>query len=837
MFNRIVSFIQSIRPAQLHLSELPLEFDVDADDQDRWVVSAYYRVNGVRHQADLNKLTQYGYRLETDGEEFVVGEQDLQALLAVKSLNPQHTDTGAWLCEVEPPILSYVRKRSNLNETPKAAEFKVLEQAAEPKARVQLDGKNNMVVEIGYSVPGDTTKFVGVDEAKTVSDGRYVRLGKTFAPVPRTLSSAAREWLEKPRTVIPHDEIPEFFKRDLVMLRSQLGAVLVEPVDRVRIIDSDTRPRVTVDSTQPGWLDFQIDYTAGGVSLSAELIQSGTGQYVRPDALTWVRRDPAIVARTKRRLQALGAIETETGFRVPIERFGSLEEFINDVGGVREIRAAYQRFLDGLSDFKASTEFRLSEDLEHQLLRKGLTLYDHQRAGIHWLDWLRQNHLHGVLADDMGLGKTLQALLAMLLAYKAQEVSRHSLIVCPKSVMRHWAREIERIAPQQLTQIYHGPNRRRQDWNHSKPVVFISTYNTVVNDIETIQAQPLFYLILDEATAIKNPSTKRTEAVKLLNAAHRVALSGTPVENRPAELWSMFDFLMRGHLGTQGFFTRKYEEPIQKGDRRAAEELGRRVKPFVLRRMKGEVAKNLPKKIEMDEWCELTAEQRQLYVSIQNQHRGLYNSLQQGEVVNKISILPILTKLKQVCDHPALINQKSSPIFGRSEKFDWIVEKMKEIVAGGEQVVIFSHFLDMLSLLEVACQTHQLRYMRIDGSTPTGKRQALIDDFNRGSSKVALCSLQAVGYGVNLTAANHVIHADRWWNPAIERQATDRVHRIGQNKLVYVYRILVEDTLEEKIDVLLERKQGMADKVMGAATEGGLEWTREELLQILKPIG
>ena len=209
-------------------------------------------------------------------------------------------------------------------------------------------------------------------------------------------------------------------------------------------------------------------------------------------------------------------------------------------------------------------------------------------------------------------------------------------------------------------------------------------------------------------------------------------------------------------------------------------------------------------------------------------------ALKRGEDVNYTSnILPLLTKLKQICDHPSIVSNRKHPVLGRSEKFDWIIDKVKEITAGGDQVVIFSHFLGMLDLLGMALPSNLAR-IRIDGST--GSRQTLIDQFNSGRAQVALCSLRASGHGINLTSGNHVIHADRWWNPAVEDQATDRVHRIGQDKTVYVYRIMVADTLEERIEKLLEKKRGIADDIVAAAGQDGVKWSREELLEILKPL-
>ncbi|MCA9970565.1 MAG: DEAD/DEAH box helicase, partial [Anaerolineales bacterium] len=406
------------------------------------------------------------------------------------------------------------------------------------------------------------------------------------------------------------------------------------------------------------------------------------------------------------------------------------------------------------------------------------------------------------------------------------------------SVIHHWERELNRFYPRIRVYPYHGPGRRRQLLQALEPIVFVTTYATATNDVAELSKVPFLYLVLDEATSIKNPDTKRTQAVKALNAAHRLALSGTPVENRPAELWSIFDFLMRGHLGKYGTFVRLFEERIGAGDRAASEKLGRRIRPFLLRRTKDEVARDLPDKIEMDEWCGLSPEQEQLYGALQETVKQLRTALQRGEQVSyTTNILPVLTKLKQICDHPALVSGEKvkEPGHGRSEKFDWIVAKIDEIHASGEQVVVFSHFLGMLDLLETVLRRKGMSYIRIDGSTT--RRQAVIDRFNAGQAGVAICSVQAAGYGINMTAANHVIHADRWWNPAVEDQATDRVHRIGQDKTVYVYRIMVEGTLEERIDRLLMRKRGMADQIVRAAVgDSDRGWTRDELLELLRPL-
>jgi SNF2 family DNA or RNA helicase len=293
---------------------------------------------------------------------------------------------------------------------------------------------------------------------------------------------------------------------------------------------------------------------------------------------------------------------------------------------------------------------------------------------------------------------------------------------------------------------------------------------------------------------------------------------------------------MEGHLGGHGHFLTEFEQPIQDDEANAARSLAHRIRPFILRRLKEDVARDLPEKITMKHWCHLTDEQKALYGQIQDRYVApVRASLLKGEHVNvATSIFPVLTKLKQVCDHPALISENKTPLLGRSEKFDFIAETIERAVQEGESIVLFSHFLGALDLFEALLREKGIRYVRIDGSTRN--RQALIDTFNASRGAVALCSLMAAGHGINLTSASHVIHVDRWWNPAIEDQATDRVHRIGQTKTVYVYKVLTEGTLEEKIDALLAKKRGISDRVIGAATGSVVSWTRDELLDVLKPI-
>jgi SNF2 family DNA or RNA helicase len=535
--------------------------------------------------------------------------------------------------------------------------------------------------------------------------------------------------------------------------------------------------------------------------------------------------------------------ETLEGFRTPIIQFVSLDEFIEQIGGMREVNSEYQRFLDEITDFKSDENFKLPIKMESALISNDIKLRPYQRAGIHWLSWLLKHHLNGILADDMGLGKTIQTISTIGMLYHENKILQHSLIICPKSVVPFWAREIKRCSPDLRIYEYVGSLRNKNCFNNNNPLIFITTYETASKDIDIIRSIPFYCVVLDEATKIKNPSSQRSKSIKEINAVHRLALSGTPIENRPAELWSLFDFLMKGHLGTHGNFIRKFEVPINGGDDDTADHLSKRIRPFILRRLKKDVAKDLPEKIEMHEMCNLTVEQKSIYGQIQDRDvSSVRNALISGEIINNFHILTILTKLKQVCDHPALITgikdviEGKEPIDGRSEKFDLVIDKVIEIRKLKEHVVLFSHFLNTLNLFEIAFKSRGITYIRIDGSDSMEDRQKKIDKFNLAKDDVALCSIKSCGQGITLTAANHVIHIDRWWNPAIEDQATDRVHRIGQDKTVYVYTITNTGTLEEKIALLLEKKRNISDKIIGGAIRQKMEWTREELLELLKPL-
>ncbi|MFC2054341.1 DEAD/DEAH box helicase, partial [Chloroflexota bacterium] len=763
---------------------------MDIDAEGCHVVRVFYKTrDDLKPVKSVSSLWDYGFFKIDEREDkqalFSLKAEDRYTLLALKSMNPDIQSDGSLKFEVEPPILKYLRRKENLKEHDASKEVTIFEEPLKPTAKIDFQKEKGLTIETGYTL-ADGKEFARQEKLQITKDGKYAKFGKNFVPLP-DLKDNIKNMLNKGIINVSVAEIPEFFQRDLVMIKKEFNAVLTDLAQNIHIVSDPLKPIVHVQKGERGWLDFNVTYNAAGFDLPHGLLAERKDQnYIQIDPMTWVSVDHNIINKTDLQLQAIGAEAIEESYRLPVYEFATLDEFIRDIGGRAELSKAYQEFLNQLTGFEANHNYQLPGKFEEYLQKQGLDLRPYQRGGIHWLDWLRSNYLHGVLADDMGLGKTMQSLCALRLAYEHSKSKQHSLVISPKSVLLHWASEIDRIFPSQRVYIYHESKRNNKIFNSNMPYIIITTYTTLTYDIDDFSKYPFFYLILDEATRIKNPDTQRTKAVKALNATYRLALSGTPIENRPTELWSLFDFLMRGHLGKYGTFCRVYEESILAGDGHASQMLGRRVKPFFLRRKKEQVAKDLPEKIVISERCELTHEQKQLYGGLQDQVKGIRDALQCGEQVSYTgSILPVLTKLKQICDHPALVNNNLEPLYGRSEKFDWIMERVYEILEAGEQLVIFSQYLKMLSLIEAELQVKLVSYIRIDGST--ANRQGLIDYFNAGKAKVALLSIMAAGHGINLTAANHVIHADRWWNPAVEDQATDRVHRIGQFRTVFIY--------------------------------------------------
>jgi superfamily II DNA or RNA helicase len=446
------------------------------------------------------------------------------------------------------------------------------------------------------------------------------------------------------------------------------------------------------------------------------------------------------------------------------------------------------------------------------------TLRPYQGAGLAWMQFLREVGLGGVLADDMGLGKTVQALAHLACEVASGRADRPSLIVAPTSLMTNWRAEAAVFVPSLPVVVLHGADRKDRFPRAAAGGLALTTYPLLARDIEALSAIPWHFVIADEAQFVKNPATTAAQALRRLEARHRLALTGTPLENSLGELWALFDFVSSGFLGSRAEFNRRWRVPIEKrGDRERQRLLSRRVRPFLLRRTKGEVASELPPKTEIDERVEFEHVQREFYEGIRlAMHRKVREAVAaKGLARSHIEFLDALLKLRQVCCDPRLVKTSAGAnAKPGSAKLSRLMEMLPELLAEGRRVLLFSQFTSMLALIEAELRCGGVDYVTLTGSTKD--RATPVARFQREEVPLFLISLKAGGTGLNLTAADTVIHYDPWWNPAVEAQATDRAHRIGQQKPVFVYKLIAEDTIEGKMLELKNRKQALADGLFDA---------------------
>ncbi len=484
----------------------------------------------------------------------------------------------------------------------------------------------------------------------------------------------------------------------------------------------------------------------------------------------------------------------------------------------------------------------LSKGHEHVVVAspEGLqaTLRPYQRIGLSFLQHLRNNRVGGILADDMGLGKTLQTISHFLAEKNAGRMTKPSLVVAPTSLVGNWQREIAKFAPQLSTLILHGPKRHTLFCEIDNVDIVITTYPCLTRDLEEMQEREFYMLVLDEAHTIKNSLGLAHKAVKKLNAEHPLCITGTPVENNLQELWALFDFVMPGLLGDVRSFRTRFRIPIEKENKTAKlSQLRELVQPYILRRYKTDVAKELPPKTEIVRPVDIADLQRDLYESIRvSAHARVRKVIRtKGLAGSTIAILDALMKLRQVCCDPRLVNVRGAAQVTESAKFNLLFDLVPNLLSQGRRILIFSQFTSMLDLMGKEMKERDIGYQILTGSTRD--RQVEIDAFERGDSDVFLLSLKAAGTGLNLTSADTVIHYDPWWNPAAQAQATDRAYRIGQKNPVFVYNLIVAGSVEEQMLQLQKRKRFLADSILEGTETGGLDLSVDDLEDLFKPLG
>ncbi|MGG3664481.1 DEAD/DEAH box helicase [Bacillus gobiensis] len=572
-------------------------------------------------------------------------------------------------------------------------------------------------------------------------------------------------------------------------------------------------------------MDFNWQFATGGVELTEEEFNelvAGNRRLVNIRG-QWVKIDPEFIKQMKK-LMERAEIE---GLHMSdvLARELSEQDEENLVGNDDELldSSAFASIQFELSNSlrKMIQKLKNNENLPSYPVPEGFNgkLRPYQEHGVNWLLFLRESGFGACLADDMGLGKTIQ-MITYLLHVKEKGQSAPALIICPTSVLGNWQRELETFAPDLKVKLHYGGNRPKEEdfaSHYAETDVVLTTYGLSHSDFDELEGVRWSTICLDEAQNIKNAHTKQSRAIRKLIGEHHIALSGTPMENRLTELWSIFDFMNKGYLGSLGAFHKRYVLPIEKDrDEQRIDKLQQIIKPFLLRRTKQdeEVALNLPEKLEQKEYIPLSVEQASLYEQLVKDTFDHMVSL--AGMQKKALILSMLGKLKQICDHPALyLKEQSELLNGRSEKFTKLIELAGAINEQDESCLIFTQYIQMGEMMKsILEKSFGVPVKFLNGSLSKTERDQLVQQFQNKEFPFLILSLKAGGTGLNLTAANHVIHYDRWWNPAVENQATDRAYRIGQSRFVHVHKLITTGTIEEKIDGMLEKKQSLNNQII-----------------------
>jgi superfamily II DNA or RNA helicase len=526
-----------------------------------------------------------------------------------------------------------------------------------------------------------------------------------------------------------------------------------------------------------------------------------------------------------------------------LSRFQSHQtlSMLDDQGVIAKGASKLRALADKLKDFQKVTTVPVPTGLN-------ATLRAYQHQGLNWLQFLREYQLNGILADDMGLGKTIQTLAHLLIEKQQGRLTQPVLIVAPTSVIFNWANEIEKFTPQLSYQVLHGSKRHQHfgcleriegdDPLESQVDIIITSYALITKDLDLYAEKKFYYLVLDEAHYIKNTKTKLYQAFLTLKAQHKLCLTGTPMENHLGEFWAQFNFLLPGFLGGQRQFTKLFRTPIEKhGELERKQLLNQRIKPFILRRTKDKIATELPPKTEIVQTLRIEGKQAELYESVRLAMDSRLKDIiaDKGLKRSQIEVLDALLKLRQVCNHPKLLSLEGAKKVNQSAKLDYLMETLPEQIDEGRKILIFSQFTSMLALIEEELIEANISYVKLTGSTTN--RQEVVDKFQAGEVPVFLISLRAGGVGLNLTAADTVIHFDPWWNPAVENQATDRAHRIGQDKPVFVYKLIIENSIEEKIQKIQQNKAELAKALLSEeVSDSKLSLTDDILGSLLSPL-
>lgn len=657
------------------------------------------------------------------------------------------------------------------------------------------------------------------------------------------------------RVMLEDLQVRAFLREDLARLQA-LGFDVVLPAWLKDLKQSKMRVRVStgnVATKKVAGLDdiltFKWQFSMNGQSISPEqfkklvdekreFIRIGT-EWFRVDA-NWMQEMRALMQQAEDESWTVRELlfrELPEDLSLPLEEEDADDAMRDDPLFAFELQKSLKSYMEQLQEKKGLPTVKIPTSLQAELR-------PYQHEGFEWLVFMREQGFGACLADDMGLGKTVQLISYLLHLSETTEDTKPSIIICPTSVLGNWQKELARFAPSLRVHTHYQANRAKEDAfkqlvESEIPHVILSTYGTVSQDAEFLQDVEWATVVLDEAQNIKNMQTLQSRAIRKLNGTHHIALTGTPVENRLSELWAIFDFIHKGYLGSFGRFNEEFILPIERDESEShKQKLRAKIQPFLLRRTKRDphLQLNLPDKQESHEYCPLTTEQASLYEGY------ILETLDQLEQLTgfqkKGRVLKMLSKLKQLCNHPALYLKESfedaESMLTRSTKLERIVQMATEIVDNGEQCLIFTQYIGMGQLLQHCfSELYNIDAPFLTGAMPKQQRDRLVETFQAGDFPIFILSLKAGGTGLNLTAANHVLHADRWWNPAVENQATDRAYRIGQTQFVQVHKFVTIGTIEEKIDKMLAQKSALSEELI-QSSQWLTELEDDELRDLMK---
>ncbi|MDR3392521.1 MAG: DEAD/DEAH box helicase [Sulfuriferula sp.] len=686
--------------------------------------------------------------------------------------------------------------------------------------------------------------------AQILSHTDLALIQKIFPAVAVTAEQSAAYSLAQPNDWL------DFMIEDVPRLRDLGWQIDIKSDFPYRVADVGNDISAEIEETSGNdWfsLDLGIDVDGERISLLpilAQTFQQYTPEQIR--ALTDPNIDPKrklvcmlpdkrMLALPLQRLQGILSVLVELfDSKTPLNADGKLELTSLHATRLAELETnARPRWLGGERLLALGQRLKSFTGIAAVPVPQGLnaTLRGYQQEGLNWLQFLREYGLGGILADDMGLGKTLQTLAHLLVEKQSGRGDKPSLVIAPTSLMFNWMAEAARFTPDLRVLLLHGLDRKQYFEQINDFDLVLTTYPLLARDKEFLTAQPFHFLILDEAHAIKNPKALSTQIVHQIQARHRLALTGTPMENHLGELWSLFHFLLPGLLGSAEAFKRQFRTPIEKHeDHQRSIALAQRVKPFMLRRTKVQVVTELPAKTDIIRSCELIGAQRDLYESV----RAVMQDKIRREIDTKgfrksqIVILDALLKLRQVCCDPRLLKLPAARKVHQSAKLDMLTSLLPEMIEEGRRILLFSQFTSMLDLIEPELADLKIPFVRLTGDTQD--RATPVKQFQNGDVPLFLISLKAGGVGLNLTAADTVIHYDPWWNPAVEDQATGRAHRIGQLNPVFAFKLTTIGTVEEKIIHMQEKKRALAQGILGDAAVGVGAFSPDELISLFEPL-